>query len=70
MPRIFGVTIYERKAKTFNIIGWSMLTRAGCNTLAAKEPHYGRLLGRVPKPTALRKRPSADASMVSVNGNR
>jgi hypothetical protein len=29
-----------------------------------------RLLGRVPRTTALRKRPSADVSMVSVNGSR
>jgi tetratricopeptide (TPR) repeat protein len=33
----------KTKAKTFHIIVWSMLTLAGCNALAAKEPLYDGL---------------------------
>src|SRR5678816_2637366 len=37
------MTIMKTKAKTFHIIVWSMLTLAGFNLLAAKEPLYDGL---------------------------
>jgi hypothetical protein len=47
-----------------------MRTARECSPYLMDRVVAERLLGRVPRTTALRKRPSADVSMVSVNGSR